>query len=407
MHLSITQLNLPQKWINFLSILRCLFGLHLILPFLRSSSKLRISVMVVHIKMSRPHDGHPPAFPFGNAFRMIFPRGSYLSPKIAGLLTSFEYTLAERLKKLMLKDQSDVLVLSWMRLAMELLCETFADIKVLIAELRFPVADWDEKWMDAYLDNSVKLLDICLAFSSEISRINQAQLLLQCVLHILDVSRGFPSREQLVCAHSSLGDWMKQICLRNPKLENCSTIVYGLIESLHLPKVKNSAKGKVLMRAIYGLKVQTTFFCSIFAAAFSGSSKPLVDLHVSDKFLWAEAFNNLQANVNVVIRSLISNRSPTLLKELEVVQVSVKRLYPMIDSDGNVLVEEEALKNSVSDLRKSSERLVQGLDLLSKEVEGFFQIVLTGRNALLSGLRVGDSDTHSRLEKNVGEKVMR
>ncbi|KAJ4955070.1 hypothetical protein NE237_011853 [Protea cynaroides] len=357
--------------------------------------------------MSRPHDGHPPAFPFGNPFRMIFPRGSWLSSKLVGLLNSFEESLAERLKKLKLKDQGDVLSLSWMRLAMELLSETHADVKDLITDLQFPVADWDEKWMDVYLDNSVKLLDICLAFSSELSRINQCHLLLQCVLHVLDSSKASPSREQLSRAHSSLGDWMKQISLRNPKLENCSTILHGLHDSLHLTKVKNSAKGKVLMRALYGVKVQTIFVCSILAAAFSGSPSPLVDLHVSDKFLWTEAFNDLLANVNGVIRNPISNGNPTQLKELEVVESSVERLYAMIGSDGNGLVEEEALWNSVSDLRKKLEKLSQGSDLLSKEVEGFFQIVLIGRDALLCNLRVDDSDSDIIIDSNVEQQVVR
>jgi len=27
---------------------------------------------------------------------------------------------------------------------------------------QFPAAEWDEKWMDEYLDDTVKLLDICL-----------------------------------------------------------------------------------------------------------------------------------------------------------------------------------------------------------------------------------------------------
>ncbi|KAK9991489.1 hypothetical protein SO802_026474, partial [Lithocarpus litseifolius] len=53
-------------------------------------------------------------------------------------------------------------------------------------ELELPVCDWDEKWIHAYLDISVNLLDICNAFSSEISRLNQGHLLLQCVLHNLD-----------------------------------------------------------------------------------------------------------------------------------------------------------------------------------------------------------------------------
>ncbi|KAJ4954085.1 hypothetical protein NE237_030917 [Protea cynaroides] len=45
----------------------------------------------------------------------------------------------------------------------------------------------------------------------------------------------------------------------------------------------------------------------------------------------------------------------------------------MIGNDGNGSVEEEALWNSVLDLRKKLEKLWPVSDLLSKEVEGFFR----------------------------------
>ncbi|XP_010276897.1 PREDICTED: UPF0496 protein 4-like [Nelumbo nucifera] len=352
--------------------------------------------------MSRPHDGHPPFFPFGNPFRMIFPKGSYLSPKLLALLDSFEETLAERLKKLKLKGQGGTLNLSWIILAMQLLSETHMDIKALITELQFPVADWDEKWMDVYLDDSVKLLDICIAFSSELSQLNQRQLLLQCVLLVLDVSTSFPSSEQFIRARSSLDDWMQQMSSRSPKLDNCSTILHELSGSLQLPKIKNSAKGSVLMRALYGVKIETIFVCSVLTAAFSGSAKPLMDLHVSEKFLWAEAFNELQNNVYGEIRSLVSKEGNTLLKDLQAVEASVKQLYQMT-CDGTDPPESDMLSNLVLDLGKYVQNLSQGLDLLSKEVEGFFQIVLTGRDALLCNLRVGGSKSDTRQE-NIAEK---
>ncbi|KAL4615992.1 hypothetical protein ACB092_07G167500 [Castanea dentata] len=119
-----------------------------------------------------------------------------------------------RLKKLNPKDKDGVLSLSWMKLAMVSLCETHNDIKTLITELELPVCDWDEKWIDAYLDISVNLLDICNAFSSEISRLNQGHLLLQCVLHNLDSS----SSKQFIKAQSSLDAWRQHISSKNPKL---------------------------------------------------------------------------------------------------------------------------------------------------------------------------------------------
>ncbi|KAK9279040.1 hypothetical protein L1049_012715 [Liquidambar formosana] len=336
--------------------------------------------------MSRPQDPHRPFFPFGNPFRMILPKGSYLSPRLLALLNAFEETLAERLRKLKPKDKDEVLSLSWMKLAMELLCETHNDIKTLITDLELPVCDWDEKWIDVYLDNSVKLLDICIALSSEISRLNQGHLLLQCVLRNLDST----SPTQFVRAQSSLDGWRQHISSRNPRVENCCAILESLIESLNLPKVKNSAKGKVLMRAMYGVKVGTVFVCSVFAAAFTGSAKKLTDLSVPDTLLWAETFTELQTNVNGEIRNIFSSGRGTVLKELEAVDVSVKKLCPMIQ-EGVDPVEAEGLQNLRSDLGRRADKLSEGLDLLTKGVDSFFQIVLTGRDALLCNLRASNT----------------
>ncbi|CAI9785978.1 unnamed protein product [Fraxinus pennsylvanica] len=310
-----------------------------------------------------------------------------MSPKLLDLLNTFEVTLAERLKKLKPADSEDFLHLSWMTSAMESLCAIHTDIKTLITALELPVCDWDDKWIDVYLDNSVKLLDICIAFSSEISRLNQSHLFLQCVLHNLD-----GASKQFTQARSSLDGWRQHIISKNPRLDNCFAIMDSLAETIDLPKIKNSPKGKVLMRAMYGVKVVTLFICSIFAATFSGSMKKLIDLHVPETFSWADAFTDLRASVNNEIRNIFSSGRVTVLKELEAVDANVKKLYPIVQ-DGPI--ETEVLQNSTSDLRLGTERFSQGLDLLAKEVDSFFQIVLTGRDALLCNLRVGGNVTNS------------
>ncbi|KAL2233860.1 UNVERIFIED_CONTAM: Protein BPS1, chloroplastic [Sesamum indicum] len=347
--------------------------------------------------MSRPQEPHRPFLSFGNPFRMISPKGSYLSPKLLALLNTFEETLAGRIKKLKPEGREDVLRLSWMRFAMETLCGIHTDIKSLITALELPVCDWDEKWIDVYLDNSVKLLDICIAFSSEISRLKQGHLFLQCVLHNL----GGASSKQFVRARSSLDGWRQHIASKNPRLDNCFCVMDGLVQTLDLPKIKNSSKGKVLMRAMYGVKVVTLLVCSIFAATFSGSAKRLIDLKVPETYLWAEAFADLQTFVNTESRSICSSGSVTVLKELEAVDSGVKKLYPIVQ-DGADPVEAEVLQDSTSDLGESSEKLSQGLDLLAKEVDRFFQIVLTGRDALLCNLRIGGNISDQvRANKNV------
>lgn len=355
--------------------------------------------------MSRPQDSQRHNFPFGNPFRMIFPKQSYVSPQLQVMLSSFEDNLADKLKKMRPTDRNDVLSLSWMTLAMKSLCEIHTDIKVLITDLQFPVLEWDQKWMDVYLDNSVRLLDICIAFNSEISRLSQGQLLLQCVRHALDVSGSFPSSAQIIQSHSSLDEWMQQISKGNTRLESCTSILHGLSGSLYSPKIKDSAKGKVLMRAMYGVKVVTIFLCSVFASAFSGSSKTLMSLQVSDKLLWAKAFNDVQFNVNGEMRRLFS-KNTTVLKELEAVGLSVNKLYPLTDNCSN-LTDPVIMKTSVVDLGNTMERFTEGLDHLSKEVEAFFQIVLTGRDALLCNLRIDSSISDPKQEDIVKQQFVR
>ncbi|XP_016492258.1 protein BPS1, chloroplastic-like isoform X2 [Nicotiana tabacum] len=335
--------------------------------------------------MSRPQEPHRPFLPFGNPFKFILPKGSYLSPKLLALLNAFEESLAVRVKNLKPGDKEDILTLSWMTQAISVLCAIHTDVKTLITELEFPVCDWDEKWIDVYLDNSVKLLDTCIAFSSDISRLGQGRLYLQCGLHNLD-----GTSKQFMKACSSLDGWKQHINSKNPRLENCFAILDSLTESLNLPKIKNSARGKVLMRAMYGVRVVTVFIFSMFAVTFSGSTKKLKDLQVHETCLWTEAFVDLRDFISGEIRSIYSNGRLTALKELEAVDTSVKKLYPIIE-DGVDPNEAEQLQLLTSGLSEKAEKLSVGLDLLAKEADRFFQILLTGRDSLLCNLRVGST----------------
>ncbi|QCE12358.1 protein BPS1, chloroplastic-like [Vigna unguiculata] len=342
--------------------------------------------------MSRAQDANRSFFPFGNPFRMISPKGIKISSQLLLVLQAFEATLEERLKRLIPESKDEILSLSWMTLAMQVLCESHSDIKTLTAELELPVNDWDVKWIDVYFDISMKLLDICNAFSSELSRMSQGQLLLQCALHNL----GSSSSEQYHRACSSLDGWKKHMGSGNPRIEKCGGILDGLLGSLDLPKVKKSAKGKVLVQAMYGIKVLTVFVCSVFAAAFSGSTKNMFDLDVADIYSWASTFKRLQNLVNEEIRVRFSCGRFAVLNELESVDSSLKELYPIMQSAVDP-TEMKLLPDVVGQLGRSTTNLSQGLDLLAKEVDSFFQVVLTGRDALLSNLRSGATVIHSNL----------
>lgn len=159
------------------------------------------------------------------------------------------------------------------------------------------------------------------------------------------------------------------------------------------------------MRAMYGAKVQTLFVCSVFVAAFSGSCKKLFDLDVAATHLWARDFNRLQGNVNGIIRSQFSAKSGNLVEEPRGVDTVVKKLYPLTQGS-SVSADEDSALVSIRQLRTEAEKLSGGLNLLSKEVDSFFQIVLTGRDALLGSLRATCTGTDPTIGKGVGQPVV-
>ncbi|KAM0870751.1 hypothetical protein ACQ4PT_039823 [Festuca glaucescens] len=279
--------------------------------------------------MSRPDDGHRSFFPVGNPFRVILPGGPHLPRKLQALLTSYEDALASTLRKLKPENAVEVLTLSWMMLAVDCLSELHSSIVTLITDLELPVSDWDEKWVDIYLNSSVKLLDVCIALSSELARLDQGQLLVRYVLHLLDTGADLPSLEQLKRAEVSLKEWMDKVGTAGPRLDSCSTALQELAGSLCLMKVKNSAKGKVLMRALYGIEAVTVFICSVFVAALSGSPKPLVELRVPRKFGWSQAFTDLHVTISRELGRKLSRESVAAVKELEEVEACARKLHEL------------------------------------------------------------------------------
>lgn len=296
-----------------------------------------------------------------------------------------------KLQSLIPNNSDDIISLSWMQKATVSLSEIHVDTKELITALEFPVSDWDEKWIDVYLDNSVRMLDICTAFSSEITRINQSNLFLNCALHYLDSG----DEKQFPQACSSLKEWGPHMRSQNPRLGRCFDILNSLTESLNLPKIKNSEKGKVLMRAMYGVRMVTIFICRVFAVSFSGCFENLKEMEVCESsFFWADSYTHLQ---NLIIKEMKAvTGQATALKELEDVRIHVERLCP-------VILDGEDLRHETLGLAMAVEKLSAGLDGLGKEVDRFFQIVLSGRDALLCNLRVGGESGGSPAQKSGGD----
>lgn len=125
------------------------------------------------------------------------------------------------------------------------------------------------------------------------------------------------------------------------------------------------------MRAMYGVKVETVFICSIFTSAFTGSSEKLIDLAIPDTYTWADAFWQTQSIINGEIRTIYSTGRQSALKDLEAVETVVKKLHPMIEESSNCINDQE-LHDTISNLENNLKNNSKGLDLLTTKVDSFF-----------------------------------
>ncbi|CAH1416393.1 unnamed protein product [Lactuca virosa] len=188
-------------------------------------------------------------------------------------------------------------------------------------------------------------------------------------------------------ASSSLHEWRQyHNSYHNSKLQDCCEVISKLEQTLNLPKIKNIPKAKDLVRAMYGLKVQTMFIFTTFVAAFSTFPRVLVELQVPKLYLWQESFTELQEVVNAEIKNVYSSNGVSPLMELRRIEENVKKLYPLLH-DGLGDVKDEVFKSYCSELMENNEKFLIGLDELKSEMDRFFKVVVSGRMALLDNFQ--------------------
>jgi hypothetical protein len=78
------------------------------------------------------------------------------------VLQEFESKLAEKLEALKLAgEELGFLSIDWFIQSMTVVLATHSNVEALVPDLQFPLTERDGKWVDEYLDDSAKLLDVC------------------------------------------------------------------------------------------------------------------------------------------------------------------------------------------------------------------------------------------------------
>lgn len=309
-------------------------------------------------------------------------------------LTAFESELASRLEQLKLTDDAVYLSIPWLCEAMEVVLSTHASAETFVPDLRQALVSGDVRWLDDYLDNSIKLLDICVALKEAISEIKSYHIHLKLALRPLE--KGAMGEPQLRRCKKALeksmeslkrkDDAVNHLGQRRSKLENCSSMLRRMGDRLN---TEDATKGNFFM-VIYAAQVTTIFICGLLSSALSFKlRRPPSSIYVGGQSPWSFSLSSLQQRMKEQIEKNKSKGANALLEELDKSDIAVqtlhKRVEQLLESSFFPVKKGHAseVKKGVALLRACSNELYQGLSPLEAHLEDVYKILLTSRVALL------------------------
>eukprot|EP00250_Pteridium_aquilinum_P005210 c15341_g1_i1 orf=306-1391(+) len=332
------------------------------------------------------------------------------SSKLLQEIKAFEEALAHQLEALKPEEGSGkkILCLPWLASALALALEKHKEAVSLIPPLEFPLLLCDEKWMNDYMDQTARILDVCNALTSAFCNIEQGHLLIRHACHtLLDVKK-LPlheeacstdancivlHQERLSSAHRSLREWLDLQVVSEPSAIKFSNILRDMIKGLVPPREKVLAKGKGFLYALYGANATAVFVFYVFSLAISQENELLsFILPIPSTSLWLASISQLAE----LAKDEAKQHSGSI-SCLRILETRVKDLFSLVerllDAKAWPLPEEEMtnLAGAVESLSLLLDDIAQGLDLLGTNLNEMFKAIVLNRSALLD--KLGDFGT--------------
>lgn len=308
-------------------------------------------------------------------------------------LSAFESDLAAQLEELKSTDEGGYLSMAWLCQGMGLVLCTHAAVEGFVPDLQQALADGDTKWLDEYLDDSVKLLDVCNALKEAVEDIKNYQVFVELALHALE--RESMGEAQLRRAKNALGrctevlkrrDEENHLGQRRSKLENCSSMLRRMGEKLNQ---EDASKGN-FYKVIYAAQVTTIFICGVLTAALSFKPRrPLSTISVAGQSAWTFSLSSLQQRVKDQVEKKKAKGAMAVLEELDKADFALRCLQERVEK----LLNTKAFPLStdhigevnqlLGSLRRCSMELTQGLEPLELHIREVFKVLIASRMALL------------------------
>ncbi|KAL6187329.1 hypothetical protein ACLB2K_038729 [Fragaria x ananassa] len=296
-----------------------------------------------------------------------------LPNKLDLITAALDDALLRRLKTLSAPSIS----LCWLSKAVEFLTVAHAEARRLISSLEVTVLD---DALACYLDDSLKLLDICNSVSAEIERLRQRRIVLALAVHLLGDGKVRRAREALTEGEA-----------RRAKANNAEVLVKDLALALRSPPPhgKISKVARVVRRTVYAVGLVTVFVAGALVSAMEGTPET-VTVRAPAEFSWAESLNELATAVSGELKRRFGKEERTkglLLEEVDDVATRVGEACEIAEEDTE---RKERSNDVVKEVERAMGSFSDGLEGLSKGMNVMFHGVLSNRNFMLNHVRVKD-----------------
>ncbi|KAJ6909991.1 hypothetical protein NC652_020868 [Populus alba x Populus x berolinensis] len=298
---------------------------------------------------------------------------------------SFDESILRRLNNLCNSRSSVTINFSWLSSALAFLSFTHNQAITLLSNPKLTDS------LNFYLDDSLKLLDICNSIASEIERLRHRRLLLKLALHLFNNNNNSEDAEKLRRARASLTDWDNN--LKGPRYESSKNLEHLVIDLAFMlkevPRGKISSDERIVRRTIHSVGLVTVFVAGVVVAALRGSTELGVAVRAPSEFLWADSFNILNSAI-----SAESGKKRHLLEELDDVEARLREVIGVMDDAGGE--KGESLNGAVKELERVTETLGEGLERLSNGVNEVFNTVMSSRKEMLERMRAGQQKQQTK-----------
>eukprot|EP01018_Ginkgo_biloba_P020069 Gb_41259 [translate_table: standard] len=311
-------------------------------------------------------------------------------------LYAFYAALARGLDNLESSLSTNFISFQWLKEALDLLKYVHSAVILMVDKLNLSVSLRGEGWLNEYMDETVKLLDVCNVLKAGLSGLKGYQMLVELALRKLNVTGNVtPMSFMAIHTLDTCKDEVESLEAKNKKILQSKKLTDGRLNFFLNEKHLESkfVKWNGVWGVMFAMKKVTSLisWLLISALVYSGS----LDVHLkfdckSFQSQWSASFAHLYDRFLVELgKNCDGNRgSVLLLHELETLESIITDFRDKVQlSDvgnlGTLGGDCDDIQQSIQLLKEKSTAFKESPETVNWLVNDLFNEIVQGRNKLL------------------------